>query len=105
MIKIPELTPTQELEVYAELKKKHRNLTRAQFDQLLSGQDPFAGKESGKESNSDVEECVSIAKELRDGAIEAAKEIGNPIGRAAAILGAHLAFMLARISCLDDHGD
>lgn len=99
---LPKLTAEEKQQVFEELKKKHPQLTEEQFSKLLKNQSPYQLPE--KESNEDVEQCVKLAKEVLDAAIEAVNQIKNPVLKTVAVLGARLAFILAEIQCMSDYG-
>ena len=90
---------------FAEVSKKYPRLSREQLEAVIAGHNPFPGKESEKQGNSDVDQCVALAKDLYDTAVELAKEIKNPIGRAVALFLAKFALVMAKIKCMDDYGD
>jgi hypothetical protein len=102
-VNLPKLTAEQRQQVFEQLKTAHPELTEDQFSKLLRNQSPYQLPET--ESNEDVEKCIKLAREVLDAALEAAKEIKNPVLRTVAILGARLGFVLAEIQCMSDYGN
>lgn len=110
MPNLPNLAQAERDEVLDTLKQRYGGtLPEATLRQLAAGDFKAASgaverQAKEAEESDDLKRCLQLAQTALDGALKAAEALTNPVAKAIAIAGAYAVFILAQISCYDDHG-
>ncbi|WP_375460769.1 hypothetical protein [uncultured Enterovirga sp.] len=106
---VPKLSDAEEDRVYNSLQRKFPSLDDDVLRSLSQGNHRAAqvkatgGANRPESSNEALETCLALAKDMRDGLLQAADGLSG-WQKALAIAGAHATYIVAQISCRDDHG-
>ncbi len=97
------LNAEEHAEAMTQLRKRFPDMTDGVLEGLLRGEAPLAPQRKETDPSPGLQQCLALANDLYSKALDATKEITNPIAKAVARAVALGVYGVAMISCYDNN--